>query len=236
MSFLVFDIETAALPFESFDDAQQEYLMRGCETQEEREKQLRNMSLNALTAQVVCIGMVYIKSLQAEPKGFVYSNVPGEESGGEEELPDGSTWRRMTENELFKRWWEVLEKKPAHLISFNGRGFDCPFLMLRSTALGIRPSRNLMGGTRYRYDLHTDLQDELAFFSFSSRNSPLKRFNLDFYCKVFGITSPKEEGITGDMVPKLFAEGEHKTIAEYCLRDVYSTWKLFRHWKEYLDV
>ena len=236
MSFLVFDIETAALPLESFDEARQEYLMRGTETEEDREKQRRNMSLNGLTAQVVSIGMVYVESLQAEPKGFVYSNVPGEESGGEEVLPDGSIWRYMSEHELFERWWEVLEKKPAHLISFNGRGFDCPFLMLRSAALGIKPSRNLMRGTRYRYDLHTDLQDELAFFGFSPGISPLKRFNLDFYCKAFGVTSPKEGGVTGDMVPEMFYRGEHRTIAEYCVRDVFSTWKLFLHWKKYLDV
>ena len=210
--------------------------MRGAETEEDRERQQRNMSLNGLTAQLVSIGMVYAESLEAEPKGFVYSNVPGAEESHEETLPDGSLWRTMNERELFERWWEVLELRPSHLVSFNGRGFDCPFLMLRSAALGIRPGRNLMGGTRYRYDLHTDLQDELAFFGFSSGISPLKRFNLDFYCKSFGITSPKEEGVTGDMVPDMFYQGEHRKIAEYCIRDVFSTWKLFCHWKEYLDV
>lgn len=234
MSFLVFDIETAALPLENFDEARQEYLMRGAETEEDRRRQAANMSLNGLTARVVCIGMVYAESYDAEPKGFVLSNVP--EGPGEDILPDGSVWRYMSETEMLEQWWEVLERRPSHLVSFNGRGFDCPFLMLRSAALKVKPSRNLMGGTRYRYDLHTDLQDELAFFGFSAGISPLKRFNLDFYCKAFGITSPKEEGVTGDMVPEMFNNGEHRKIAEYCVRDVFSTWKLFRHWKEYLDI
>lgn len=235
MSYLVFDIESAGLPFDSFDSAQQEYLLRSCETEEEKERQIANLSLNGLTAQVVCIGMLYIESLDAEPKRYVYSNV--ESNPGEGELPDGSLWRRMTEVELLERWWEVLRRGNTHLVSFNGRGFDCPFLMLRSAALGVRPSRNLMAGTKFNYGAHTDLIDQLSYFGPPSKTvSPMKRFNLDFYCKAFGITSPKEEGVTGDMVPRLFAEGQHEIIAEYCMRDIDSTWRLFKFWKEYLDV
>lgn len=236
MSYLVFDIESAALPIESYDKAQQEYLLRGCEEQEERERQLANMSLNGLTAQVVCIGMLYAETLDSEPKGVVYSNV-GSDEEEETELPDGSLWRRMDERGVMERWWELLGRRQMHLVSFNGRGFDCPFLMLRSARLGVRPSRNLMAGTKFNYGAHTDLIDELSYFGFPSRNiAPLKRFNLDFYCKAFGIESPKEEGITGDMVPELFGRGEHAIIAEYCMRDIYSTWNLFRHWKRYLDI
>src|SRR5690606_6518340 len=150
-------------------------------------------------------------------------SMPGGERG-EETLPDGSLWRQMSEEEVLAKWWELLDRRGVELVSFNGRGFDAPFLMLRSAALGIRPSINLMSGTKFRYDRHTDLQDELAFFSYSKGISPLKRFNLDFYCKAFGITSPKEEGVTGDQVPRLFREGEHRIIAEYCVRDVFSTW------------
>ena len=226
MSYLVFDIESAALPFDAFDQAQQEYLMRGFETDEERERQLSNMSLNGLTAQVVCIGMLYAESLDAEPKGIVYSNVPSDH--GESTLPDGSLWRRMSEVQVLERWWELFRRKQIHLVSFNGRGFDCPFLMLRSAVLGVQPSRNLMAGTKFNYHSHTDLIDELSYFGPPSKHiSPMKRFNLDFYCKAFGVTSPKEEGITGDMVPRMFREGEHATIAEYCMRDIYSTWNLF---------
>ena len=235
MPYLIFDIESAALPFESFDDARQEYLLRGFETEEEREQQIANMSLNGLTAQVVCIGMIYAESLESDVKRIVYSNV--ESDPGDGTLPDGSLWRRMTERELLERWWELFRKSGLHLVSFNGRGFDCPFLMLRSAMLGVRPTRNLMAGTKFNYGAHTDLLDELSYFGFPSKTiAPMKRFNLDFYCKAFGITSPKEEGITGDMVPKLFAEGRHEIIAEYCMRDIDSTWRLLKHWKQYLDV
>lgn len=236
MGYLVFDIESAPLPFDSFDEGRQEYLLRGCESEEEREERKGQMALNGLTGQVVCIGLVYAETLESEPKGFVYSNVPGA-SAAEQTLPDGSLWRQMSEPELFAKWWEVIDRRDIELISFNGRGFDGPFLMHRSAALGVRPSINLMSGTRFRYDRHTDLADELAFYatSYGRGISPLKRFNLDFYCKAFGITSPKEEGVTGDQVPRLFAAAEHRTIAEYCVRDVFSTWELYRYWRRYLS-
>ncbi len=235
MAYLVFDIETAALPFEGFDETQQEYLLRGLETEEDQQRQKELMSLNPLTSQVVAIGMLYVASPEAEPQGFIYSNCKGEETD-EGTFSDGTIWRTMSEQEMLVKWWEGLTRQNYHLVSFNGRGFDCPFLMLRSAALRIKPSVNLMSGTKWRYDNHTDLQDELAFYGFSGGLGPFKRFNFDFYCKSFGIESPKGEGLTGKEVPEFFEQGRHREIAEYCMRDVHATWKLYQYWKEYLDM
>ncbi len=239
MIYLVFDIETSALPFEGFDESQQEYLLRGAATDAEREDRKRMMSLNPLTAQVVSLGMVSCNSLDGQPKGCVYSSYGAEENGEpyESTLSDGSKWCMMSERQLLAKWWDALAKGRSgggySLISFNGRGFDCPFLMLRSAALRVKPSRNLMDGTRWKYDRHIDLQEELAFKN-NDRNGAMRRFNFDFYCKSFGIKSPKGEGITGYQVPEFYQQGRHKEIAEYCLRDVWATWELFKFWKEYL--
>lgn len=239
MSYLVFDIETAALQFEDLDESQQEYLMRGAKSDDEREERKRQMSLNPLTARVVALGMVSASSIDAEPKGCVYSNTGAVEGSEEEDgvLADGSIWRSLPERELLRKWWDVLAKGRTkggfQLISFNGRGFDCPFLMLRSAALRVKPSRNLMDGTRWKYDRHIDLQEELCFRNFGS-NGAVRRFNFDFYCKAFGIPSPKGEGITGYDVPDFWVQGRHREIAEYCLRDVWATWELFKFWREYL--
>ncbi len=238
MSYLIFDIETAALEFESLDPAQQEYLLRGAETDEERDERKRMMSLNPLTARVVSLGMISVASMDAEPIACVYSNTGDDEAPETEgRLSDGSIWRTMPERLLMERWWEVLHKGRARggytLITFNGRGFDCPFLMLRSAALRVKPSRNLMSGSRWKYDQHVDLQEELSFRGFGS-NGATRRFNFDFYCKAFGIKSPKGEGITGYDVPRFWGEGKHEEIAEYCLRDVWATWELFKFWREYI--
>lgn len=241
MIYLVFDIETSALPFEHFDEAQQEYLLRDATTEEEREQKKRLMSLNPLTAQVVALGMVTSSSLDGEIKGCVFSSYGAEENGQPQEstLSDGSKWCTMSERELMRRWWDILRKGKTgggyHLISFNGRGFDSPFLMLRSAALRVKPSRNLMDGTRWKYDRHTDLQEELAFKN-NDRNGAMRRFNFDFYCKSFGIKSPKSEGLTGNDVPEFYRAGRHQEIAEYCLRDVKATWELFKFWKEYISL
>ena len=239
MPYLVFDIETSPLAFEDLDLAQQEYLMRGAASDEEREERKRMMSLNPLTARVASLGMVSVPSLDAEPQGCVYSNRGDDAEEIEEKLPDGSIWKTMSERALLEKLWQVLEwgrtRGGSCLISFNGRGFDCPFLMLRSAVLRVKPSRNLMDGTRWRYDRHIDLQDELCFKG-SDRNGAMRRFNFDFYCKSFGIKSPKSEGVSGYDVPDLWARGEHRAIAEYCMRDVWATWELFKFWKEYLNV
>jgi hypothetical protein len=62
----------------------------------------------------------------------------------------------------------------------------------------------------------------------------MRRFSFDFYCRTFGIESPKANGVSGMDVPRLFDEGKHREIAEYCMGDVRATWELFKFWKEYL--
>jgi hypothetical protein len=68
----------------------------------------------------------------------------------------------------------------------------------------------------------------------SGREGAARRFNLDFYCKAFGIESPKSHGVTGMDVNMLMAGGKFRDIAEYCLRDVRATVELYRIWKERL--
>jgi len=74
----------------------------------------------------------------------------------------------------------------------------------------------------------------LTFYGVSGRDGAARRFNLDFYCKAFGIESPKAQGVTGRDIQSLIAEGHFREIAEYCLRDVRATVLLFQIWKERL--
>jgi predicted PolB exonuclease-like 3'-5' exonuclease len=139
---------------------------------------------------------------------------------------------------MLQHFWTYLqqqqEQSRLHFVTFNGRGFDMPFLMLRSAALRVRPSVNLMSGTRFNYrDNHTDLLDELTFFA-PQQNGATRRFNLDFYTKSFGISSPKSEGVDGSKVAKMYEAREYVAIAEYCMRDIEATWELYRFWRELL--
>jgi len=101
--------------------------------------------------------------------------------------------------------------------------------MLRSAILGIKPSRDLMIGTRYNTPHHIDLLEELTY------HGTTRKFNLDFYCKSFGIESPKSHGITGYDINDYFRAKRYLEIAEYCLGDVTATAQLYKKWKELLS-
>lgn len=216
MNRIVFDIETLARPFDSFDPEQQAYLLKFARTEEERADAIQRLSLTPFTAKVIAIGMVNPDSNQ----GKILYESPEQKSSYSD---DGSVeYCPCNEEEMLREFWKTIARY-AQYITFNGRTFDCPFLLLRSTALGIKPSRNLMP-YRYTWAEHCDLMEQLTFYGAT------RKFNLDFYCKAFGIRSPKGNGITGADVGRLVEEGRFKEIAEYCLRDVRATAELFRRW------
>jgi predicted PolB exonuclease-like 3'-5' exonuclease len=244
MQTLIFDIETVPLDFESsFDEAQKEYLLRGSTSDEEREQKKGYGALNPLTGKVVCIGTL----VHETQKGSALY-LANEESEDVIEH-DGMTLRYKgftDEAALLQHFWSGMDGKYKSVVTFNGRNFDCPFLMLRSAALGIRPSINMMAGTRWEFKVggsstdrysgaeHIDLLDKLTFNAGFDKIGATRKFNLDFYTKVFGIASPKSKTIAGDKVPIFFAEGRSREIAEYCMRDVRATSELYEKWMELL--
>lgn len=236
MATLVFDIETSALPLGEFDETQQEYLLRDAEKlpDEEakaarREEIQRFMSLWPLTATVVCIAMI---NADTERGQVIYLAEDYEEDPVGD--PDVKYVPCMDEAELLGAFWDTV-KHYDNIVTFNGRGFDVPFVYLRSAVLNIPISRKNWLGYRFATEPHCDLAEQLSFYGVSGRDGAARRFNLDFYCKSFGIESPKSHGITGMDVSQLLSEGRHREIAEYCVRDVRATLLLHRLWKERLS-
>ncbi|HVU26970.1 MAG TPA: ribonuclease H-like domain-containing protein [Verrucomicrobiae bacterium] len=235
MATLVFDIETSALPLEQFDDAQREYLFRETEKiadeagkSAKREEITRFMSLWPFTSQVVCIAMLNAESLRGQSI-FLAEDFEDDagDAGPVEFVPCAD------ESELLTAFWDVA-KHYDNIVTFNGRGFDVPFIYLRSAILNVPISKKNWLGYRYATEPHCDLAEQLTFYSVSGRDGAARRFNLDFYCKAFGIESPKSAGVTGMDVTTLMAEKKFREIAEYCLRDVKATVELYKIWKERL--
>ena len=221
MSRIIFDIETLGFPLESFDQETQTYLLRFADNDEKIEDVKKNLNLHPLTAQILCIALFNPDTQKG--KVFFQSN-KSEEYFSEDEkchFVSGS------EENILQRFWEVIPKY-EQFITFNGRSFDCPFIMLRSAKLGVQTSRNLMP---YRYDseIHCDLLEQLTFYQVT------RRFSLDFYCKSFGIESPKTKGITGLDMRKLFDANRFRDIAEYCYGDVLATAELYSRWNDFLN-
>ena len=235
MATLVFDIETSSLPLETFDDAQKEYLFRDAlKIAEEPEREARRAEIHRqfnlwpFTAQIVCIAMLNADTARGQVLFTAEDFEPEGEAGPVEFVPC------MDEVELLTAFWDVAQHYDA-VVTFNGRGFDVPFLYLRSAALNVPISRRNWLGYRYATEPHCDLAEQLTFYGVSGREGAARRFNLDFYCKVFGIESPKSHGVTGMDVNDLLAAGKRREIAEYCLRDVQATVLLYQIWKERLS-
>jgi DNA polymerase elongation subunit (family B) len=236
MATLIFDIETSALPVESFDETQREYLFRDAERMEdlaEREKRRLEiqsmMSLWPFTSRAVCIAMLNADTA----RGQVLFTADDYDEEGVEAAGPVEFVACCDETEMLTAFWDVA-KHYDNIVTFNGRGFDVPFLYLRSAQLNVPISRKDWLGYRYATDPHCDLAEQLTFYSVSGRDGAARKFNLDFYCKAFGIESPKSQGVTGMDVMRLMDEGRYREIAEYCLRDVVATVKLYQIWKERL--
>lgn len=244
--YFVFDIETVGLPLEYFDEAQQEYLLRNAQTEEDREKKVREFALSALTAKVVCIGIMIMEwnsegeAVCIRQGALILDETLPTGKKQKVELADGTFAQASDEHTLLTTFWKMLADYFDHsyLVSFNGKEFDAPFLMLRSAACKVRPSKKIvdMNKSWDKVQKHIDLLKELTFNTYGANMSgAARRFNFDFYARAFGITSPKAEGVHGGNVAEFYAEGRIKEIAEYCMRDVRATWELYRYWREYLD-
>ena len=233
MSKLVFDIETVGVDFDSLDETTQDVLTRWIkkesvsdEDYDESLKELKEgLGFSPLTGEIIVIGVFDCDKNQ----GAVYFQAPGQNI---KEFSEGNIkFRQMTEKEMLENFWQG-DRNYQEFITFNGRAFDAPFMMVRSAIHKIRPTRNLVEG-RYLYQqrdcLHIDLLDQLTFYGAVRRKG-----NLHLWAKAFGIQSPKAEGITGDDVGRLFREKKFLDIARYNVGDLRATRELYNFWNSYL--
>lgn len=226
---LVFDIETVGVEFDDLAESQKEFLLRYAEQEKDlqRKEELideakRYLSLYPLTAKIVAIGLL---NTEKEKSMVLYEGGTNDEWIAEEKV---TKYKPLTEQEMLKYFWKYVDEAEK-VISFNGRNFDIPFIMMRSAINKIKPTKNLM---RNRFDSshHIDLLELFTFYGIT------KKFNLDFYCHAFGIDSPKSKGITGMEVKELYKAGRIKDIAIYCGEDVKATYELYKIWNQYLNI
>ncbi|MFH1193044.1 MAG: ribonuclease H-like domain-containing protein [Candidatus Jorgensenbacteria bacterium] len=183
------------------------------------------LGFSPLTGEIVAIGVLDYK----KKMGAVYFQAPGSNIPESEE--NGVKFKPMTEKEMLEGFWSGA-KEYQEFVSFNGRAFDVPFLMIRSAIHGVRPTHDLMDG-RYLYQQkgakHIDLLDQLTFYG-----AVRKKGNLHLWSRAFGIESPKAQGVTGDDVGRLFKEKKFLDIAKYNVGDLMATRELYERWNTYL--
>lgn len=217
MKKLVIDIETVGTPWEELDSYVREYLLKGL-SEGDAEEARRAGGLSPFRGSIVAIGVINIEN----GRSCALYEVPGQTDIAIEKA-GARTYISGSEKQILEKFWSFFDSD-SRFISFNGRQFDGPFLMLRSAIHGVVPKRDLVG---YRYGFHPncDLREVLNFFG--TTNSRQFKFNLDLACKTFGVETSKSEGVDGRSVEAWYRAGRYRELADYCLEDVRATAELY---------
>ncbi len=137
-----------------------------------------------------------------------------------------------SEEEMISNFLGFIDSKNPKLVSFNGRNFDMPMLMIRAMKYNLScpafyDKENQMLGKskwdnyRYRFSdrFHVDLMDHISEFG------AVRGLKLDLLCTMAGI--PGKFDVSGDQVHTLYYAGKLDEIKEYCESDVLNTYWLY---------
>ncbi len=231
MGALVVDIETAGEVWENFDEQTKHMLVekfasRFPESDSPEDSVIQELGLSPLTGEIVALGIMDVET----GKGAVYFQAPGKDIKEKSEGP--LTYRAMSEKAILEKFWEISDKY-TEFVTFNGRTFDFPYIMLRSAAQGVKPLKDITRA-RYLYQqapgaVHIDLYDQMTFYG------SMRAGSLHMFCRAFGIDTPKNETIDGSKVGEFYHKGAYEEIAEYNGRDLEATRQLYLRWKKLLS-
>lgn len=138
----------------------------------------------------------------------------------------------QSEKEKIEKFLQYIEKINPRLVSFNGKGFDLPMIMIRAMKYNLSATNyfcvnDKINGkdkwcnyrTRYDGTFHLDLLDHISDFG------SVRGFKLDTLCLTLGL--PGKYDVSGDQVLELYYSNKLEKISEYCESDVLNTYWLF---------
>lgn len=209
---LVFDIETVPFKDEDYSDTQKEYIQRKLNsllvrnpTADIKAETGKIKGTDPYLSRVVCIGLYY---------------------------PITGVRKALTndadEREILESFWKEITGYSGLFISYNGVRFDVPYIIKRSMKYGLKPTNtSFLFYTKFDpMPPHFD-----AMLQLCGRDGS---YSLKQACDFFGIPSPKDGAVTSSNVAEAFYGGRIKEVAEYCLRDLDSTYQLYQKVKVYI--
>jgi len=137
------------------------------------------------------------------------------------------------EADILRKFWDRINANDfsGNFITFNGLSFDVPFIIRRSMKHKILPTNEKFLDTyRFQKQPHRDVYLMITGYD---RDFPC---NLDLACDTYDIPSPKHGEVRADNVYEYYLKGEIQKIADYCLRDVISTYQLFEVARKYIYI
>lgn len=204
---IVFDIETIPQQPGEFPPALEDLISRKMEralrsnpnmsAPAQLEERRKIMATDPFLGRIICIGLY----------------MPGSDS--RIAITDDS------EKVILDRFWKLIAGFNGLFVSFNGVRFDCPFIVRRSIVNRVAPTNaTFLQFNKYdpfppHFDVMLQLSGREGFIS------------LKHACEILGVASPKDGDIKADGVEQAWKDGRIKEIAEYCLRDVIATHKVF---------
>ncbi|NPA63970.1 MAG: 3'-5' exonuclease [Epsilonproteobacteria bacterium] len=143
-----------------------------------------------------------------------------------------STIRGENEEEMIGEFLRFIDRHNPRLVTFNGRSFDVPLLLLRALRYNLtcpayfeqenqqyNKSRWDNYRTRFSETFHLDLLDSLSHYG------AVRGMRLDHICQMAGL--PGKFDISGGDVVELYYKDELSRIKEYCESDALNTYLLF---------
>jgi len=128
----------------------------------------------------------------------------------------------LRERHLLEDFSRFVGRARPVLVTYNGRSFDLPVIVMRSLCHAISlPWYYRDRDIRYRYSAegHLDLCDWLA------DHGATRAGKLDAVARLIGL--PGKIGVDGSQVEGLYQTGQLESIQKYCLADVAQTALLF---------
>lgn len=130
---------------------------------------------------------------------------------------------------LLRGFWRLVEREKPRVVTWNGRAFDVPVLVLRSMIHGISTAYWYQAGdrwngyrARYASDWHCDLMDALA------DHGAAVKLGLDETANALGL--PGKIGASGAEVEVLINDGRLDVVRAYCECDALNLFVLYVRW------
>ena len=156
-------------------------------------------SFDGTYSRIVCIGLLVFSDAMT-PQGAV-------------------SWYGADEAGMLRQFWQRLaELRPSLFITHNGLGFDLPFIKKRSVIHQVRPSIDI-NLAKFRTE---PVYDTMAIWSNWDMRGWVK---LDVLARALQVETKSG---SGKQVAEMWARGQGKDIAEYCLQDTYVTYAVYQ--------
>ncbi|MGH7255112.1 MAG: 3'-5' exonuclease [Nitrospirales bacterium] len=161
-------------------------------------EQYEKSSFDGTFSRIVCIGLLLFSD-SLDPEGAM-------------------SWYGPNERELLRRFWaKIGELRPALYITHNGLGFDLPFIKKRSMIHQVKPPFDI-NLAKFRTE---PVYDTMAIWSNWDMRGWVK---LDVLARALNVETKSG---SGKQVAEMWAKGQGKEIAEYCLQDTYVTYACY---------